>query len=182
MKVVHVNTWDVAGGAATAMYRWYRALIDGGIESSVLCRTKSLDDPTVFSDVNLISERRASYADIVQSAYLDSNRTPVSNTYFSHPYGKYRIRDHNVVKDADVIHLHWFSQFIDLADLVALKEAGKTIVLTPHDLWAVTGGCHFPGECRRFLSKCYPCPLLENDPAAFVPHCQQVKTEVLTNI
>jgi glycosyltransferase involved in cell wall biosynthesis len=181
MKVVHVNTWDVFGGAATAMYRWHRALVDDGIDSSVLCCTKSSDDPTVFSDVNLISEKRASYSDSVQSAYFDSNRTSVSNTHFSHPYGKYRIREHRAIKQADVIHLHWFSQFVDLSDLVALREAGKTIVLTPHDLWAITGGCHFPAECRQFLSKCYPCPLLENDPVAFVPHCQQVKTEVLTN-
>jgi len=182
MKVVHVNTWDVAGGAATAMYRWHRALVDGGADSSVLCCVKNSDDPTVFSDVNLISENRAAYADIVQSAYLDSNRTPISNTHFSHPFGKYGIREHHIVKAADIVHLHWFSHFVDLSDLLALKRAGKTVVLTPHDLWAVTGGCHFPGECRQFLSQCYPCPLLEEDPVAFVPACQQVKTEVLTNI
>jgi glycosyltransferase involved in cell wall biosynthesis len=182
MKVVHVNTWDVTGGAATAMYRWHRALVDGGIDSSVLCCSKSSDDPTVFSDANLISKQRSSRSDIVQSAYFESNRTSVSNTYFSHPYGKYRIRDHRVIKGADVIHLHWFSHFIDLLDLVALREGGKTIVFTPHDLWGATGGCHFPGDCRRFLTTCYPCPLLESDPVSFVPRCQEFKTAVLSNV
>jgi glycosyltransferase involved in cell wall biosynthesis len=182
MKVAHVNTWDVAGGAATAMYRWHRALVDGGVDSSVLCCVKSLDDSTIFSDVDLISEKRTAYADIVQSAYLDANRTLISNTHFSHPFGRYRIREHPALRQADIVHLHWFSHFVDLSDLVALKQAGKTIVLTPHDLWALTGGCHFPGECRQFLNQCYPCPLLKEDPVAFIPACQQAKTEVLTNI
>ena len=47
MRIVHVNTNDVGGGAARAIYRIHQGLLALGEDSSLLVRDKSSTDPTV---------------------------------------------------------------------------------------------------------------------------------------
>lgn len=59
---------------------------------------------------------------------------------------------------ADLIHLHWIAQgFFSFGDLAMLNGP---LVWTMHDAWAITGGCHYPGDCRRFRDGCGNCPQL----------------------
>jgi len=37
----------------------------------------------------------------------------------------------------------------------------KPIVWTFHDMWAFTGGCHYVGDCKKFLAECGNCPALK---------------------
>ena len=36
------------------------------------------------------------------------------------------------------------------------------VVWSLHDMWPFTGGCHYSGECEKFLSTCNRCPLLKS--------------------
>jgi glycosyltransferase involved in cell wall biosynthesis len=57
-----------------------------------------------------------------------------------------------------LIHLHWIGGgFLSLHELTRFDAP---VVWTLHDLWAFTGGCHYPGSCERFLTGCGRCPQL----------------------
>jgi glycosyltransferase involved in cell wall biosynthesis len=72
------------------------------------------------------------------------------------------ISEHPLVKEADIIHLHWINQgYISLKGLKKLFDTGKPIVWTQHDMWSFTGGCHYAGTCLEFLEKCSFCTFLK---------------------
>jgi glycosyltransferase involved in cell wall biosynthesis len=73
------------------------------------------------------------------------------------------ISKHPLVKEADIIHLHWINQgFLSLRDIQKLIELGKPVVWTMHDMWAFTGICHHARECDNFLKNCRECFFLNS--------------------
>ena len=91
------------------------------------------------------------------------NRTALSSTYFSLDYPGCNLTEHEWVKSADILNLHWVSDFQSPTSLAALLSLGKPVVWTLHDLRAFTGGCHFPAGCRGYETDCFPCPQLQRD-------------------
>jgi glycosyltransferase involved in cell wall biosynthesis len=164
------------------MFRWHKALLDGGVDSRILCLHKSsADERSVGYPQDWRSERARS-GHVVQKYYLDANRSEFSDIYFSHPFGISDVANHPWVLEADIVNVHWNSGFLHLADLYALKESGKRIVVTAHDFWAATGGCHYPSKCRGYLAKCDPCPMLKKDPFHFVSSCHSAKLAVTAEV
>jgi len=81
---------------------------------------------------------------------------------------KSRAEFRNRLRSADVVHLHIIhSYFIGIDTLVdELLAAGKPVVWTLHDQWAMTGRCAQPGDCRLWASGCQVCPSLTAYPPA----------------
>jgi glycosyltransferase involved in cell wall biosynthesis len=181
MRVVHLGTDDYAGGAARAMYRWHVSLCKLGVESKILCLNKSSDDP----DVSMILpdwENQSTFEyGVLQRIFIESNRTNFSETFFSHPLGYASIADHELIQQADVVHVHWTSLFFHWRELRRIKASGKSLVLTPHDLWPLTGGCHYPGDCDGYLKACLNCPMLREDLFQLVSKSQALKQKVISD-
>lgn len=58
----------------------------------------------------------------------------------------------------DIVNIHWLTNgSVNLTDLRHLK---CPVVLTLHDVWAVTGGCHCNLECDGWRRQCRDCPQL----------------------
>lgn len=80
---------------------------------------------------------------------------------FSHGKTGINPKHWNVIRNADVIHLHWINKgFISLQGLQELLEMGKPVVWTCHDMWPFTGGCYHPRGCDHFASGCGNCQYL----------------------
>ncbi|MBV9969462.1 MAG: glycosyltransferase [Xanthobacteraceae bacterium] len=63
-----------------------------------------------------------------------------------------------LVAASDIVCLHWIAgSFLHPRHLAAL---GRPLVWRLSDLWPFTGGCHFPGPCRKFEERCGACPSL----------------------
>lgn len=76
-------------------------------------------------------------------------------------FGK-NLSRHPLVREADVLHLHWINQgFLSLKNIRELAKTGKPIVWTLHDMWAFTGGCHYSRGCDHFKNACGNCPFLK---------------------
>jgi glycosyltransferase involved in cell wall biosynthesis len=139
-----------------------------GEDCRMLAQHKSSADDTVVR----LSPRNQGKRDVqdfflqtvIQSYYIDSNRTDISNTLFTLPYPGYDIVDLSPVQEADVINLHWIAGFQSLITLHRLFCLGKPIVWTLHDQWAFTGGCHYSAGCLKYRSDCLSCPQLADDP------------------
>jgi glycosyltransferase involved in cell wall biosynthesis len=165
MRVVHIATTDIIGGAARAAFRLHKALLAAGEESSMLVNGKSSDLDSVHI-ATAAQDVGSFFGRFIQTYYIDGNRTPISNTYFSLGWPGHDLSGHSLIRQADVIHLHWISGFQSPATLAALQALGKPLVWTLHDQRAFTGGCHYSAGCRKYEADCAGCPQLAVDPAA----------------
>ena len=166
MKVLILNTSERTGGAAVAANRLAKALTKKGLEVSMLVRDKKTDDPRVVSvndswmhtKINLFRfyfERLCIFLMNHLSRKLLFT-VSIANTGTD-------ISSHSLVKEADIIHLHWINQgFLSLADIRKLEKLGKPIVWTMHDMWPSTAICHHARECENFQEKCEACPFLQS--------------------
>lgn len=74
------------------------------------------------------------------------------------------IIDHELVKKTDIVNLHWIAGgFLSIRGISRLVKLGKPIVWTLHDMWAFTGGCHYSGDCEKYIDSCGACPQLNSD-------------------
>lgn len=165
MRIVHISTADITGGAARAAFRLHTALLAAGEESSMLVNGKSSDLDSVHAATGA-QDVGSFFGRFIQTYYIDGNRTPISNTYFSLDWPGHDLSGHSLIQQADVIHLHWISGFQSPATLAALQALGKPLVWTLHDQRAFTGGCHYSAGCRKYEVDCAGCPQLGVDPAA----------------
>lgn len=176
MKVLHLNTHDVLGGAARSAYRLHTGLRRIGVGSRMLVRTKHSDDPTVTA---IDTEgHQAKIHDAVEAFYVRP-RLPEGGGSFSFSPVTPSLADHPLVKEADIIHLHWTAQFLSPESIRALAELGKPLFWTFHDLWAVTGGCHYSGACGNYQSICRDCPAIAQNVSSRVQLEHQRKLEGL---
>jgi glycosyltransferase involved in cell wall biosynthesis len=42
-----------------------------------------------------------------------------------------------------------------------LIKLGKPVIFFMHDMWTITGGCHYSFECDKYKTKCHDCPMFE---------------------
>src|SRR5437016_5106682 len=164
MRVVHISTYDVDGGAARAAFRLHESLLAAGQQSAMLVRTRHSCAESV-QEVARAHNSNTFFGDLIQKYYLDQNRTAVSTTCFSLGWPGEQLSTHPLVQTADIIHLHWISGFVSPSTMVALLELRKPLVWTLHDQRPYTGGCHYTAGCNQFESGCAACPQLTTDPS-----------------
>jgi len=162
LKVVHINSTDIKGGAAIACMSINSALNKVGIESSILVQKKygNVNLTVGFTDAP-ISKIKYFFRFLLDyfSIYF---LTVKKRGRFSFPYFGTDISKHHQVKEADIIHLHWINGgFFSLRTFRQLAYLKKPVVWTLHDMWAFTGGCHYSGECNNYLTECKNCPSLK---------------------
>ncbi|MBE9111567.1 glycosyltransferase [Nodosilinea sp. LEGE 07298] len=167
LKVLHVSTSDIQGGAARASYRLHQGLRLLGQDSLVLAKQRASDDQFVCSmkDLGLdgnVSDEYSLYAEI-QDYYINNNRTDLSNTLFSYPYPAIDLTSIEQLNQADILNLHWVAWFQSAKTIAALLTLGKPVVWTLHDMAAFTGGCHYSAGCQRYQNTCSKCPQLKED-------------------
>lgn len=153
MKILHINTTDIEGGAARAAYRLHKALLKMGIDSQMLVQTKNSDDNTIQTVYKTklgkaYSLLRPFLDALPLKCYKNRTKTPFSPAWF--PFSKVvdRINEFN----PDVVHLHWIcGGMLPTEDLAKIK---KSIVWTLHDMWAFTGREHYDANQQHYLEKC----------------------------
>lgn len=77
-------------------------------------------------------------------------------TYIDTPFD---ITEHDFIKDADVINLHWITHFLDWKSFFPTID--KPIFWTLHDQNPFTGGCHYSFKCIQYIHDCVQCPQLK---------------------
>ena len=168
MKIVHLSTYDLKGGAALSAYRLHRGLLRIGQDSSMLVKIKIGQDPTVGEfvlpmDLSRRWRRWARRKTIVRSAGPYAKSRPPGFELFSEdrtPYGGAVL---DQVPACQVMNLHWVAAYLDYEQFVLAASQRAVIVWTLHDMNAVTGGCHYDLGCGRFAQRCGACPQLGSE-------------------
>lgn len=158
MKVLILNTHDVAGGAACAAYRLHNAFLAKGVTSRMVVQHKASHDDTVIGPEGRIraawSRLRPTLDALPLRAYPRRSRTPFNFGILPAPGLMDRIRSQR----PDIVHLHWVCGGFLPIDM--LPRIGRPIVWSLHDMWPFTGGCHYDENCGRYRSGCGRCPVL----------------------
>ncbi|MDB6119630.1 MAG: putative glycosyl transferase, group 1, partial [Verrucomicrobiaceae bacterium] len=180
MKILIISTCDIGGGAAIAAYRLHRGLLAAGVHSRMLVKDKLSDDDTVVR-----FEAEAGGNDWLLSLNLHVTtkaRAGGNNTTFSLPWPGESIAAHPLVQEAEVINLHWVSQFMGPESVRGLLSLGKPVVWTLHDQRPFTGGCHYTAGCEGFLTNCQTCPQLQPDYQAIPEQALSLSDEALKDL
>jgi len=125
-----------------------------------------------------------SYHGRMTQAATAGNRTAFSNTYFSFFPTRSRIDDMllGICAEFNVIHFHWIAGMVSQTFLRRLKQLGKKIVVTSHDMNHFTGGCHYSAGCNKYASSCESCIQLRSDPIDLVPTSFAIKTDAFSSL
>lgn len=161
LKVIHLNTYDGNGGAGRACLRLSTALRADGVDSNVAVYYKFGQNPNIINlSKGFFGKLRAIF-NIMAERYLAKFFVKALKTPFSLQWFGKALQNNSVLKNADIIHLHWVNHgFLSPKFLAALDELEKPIVWTFHDSNAFTGGCHVRYSCEHFHQQCGNCPLL----------------------
>jgi glycosyltransferase involved in cell wall biosynthesis len=156
IKVVHICTSDI-GGAAIAAQRLHAGLLQQGAQSTFL--TWQQHNPHQYPFKCKIDQiKRPSFSKRLRKQFgVPSSQQGRNNEMikgltgnyemFSFPYSDFRVEEHPKIKEADIIHLHWVSNFINYPTF--FKKIKKPIVWTFHDMNPFMGGFHYQGDLER---------------------------------
>ncbi|GAB4027252.1 glycosyltransferase family 4 protein [Spirosoma koreense] len=174
MRVTHLSTYHLFGGAAVAANRLHRALqkqIENSpvVESTMLVGTANRLERhrpapgVMYLANNFLAEQTAFGRFVAERLYfLPHERDTSVRFQFSPARFGAALDFHPAIQQADLLHLHWINfGFLSLGGLRSLFSLGKPIVWTLHDQWAFTGGCHYARGCDHFLEHCQHCPYLK---------------------
>lgn len=160
MKVLHISTDDIIGGAAIAAFRLNEAMIQNGIDSKLLVANKkshSNNVIAVFSPIKriLYSIYAAVYSKMISRLFKTSYMFSLGKSFSS-------ITKHPLIKEADIIYIHWVqNNFLGIKAIEQILKTNKPIILYMHDMWDITGGCHHSFECNSYTIKCKNCPIIQ---------------------
>lgn len=160
LKIVHISRYYKMGGAAKAALRLHTSMLEKNIPSYFISLGE--DMPNEIPLVNLRSEY-LSIRNILYRIYNKIRRVfaPILKTkkykiqkelqhclpkinaeFISLPFSEYRLENHPIIKDADIIHLHWVSdEMLDYETF--FTTCTKPIVWTLHDMNPIQGLFHY---------------------------------------
>jgi glycosyltransferase involved in cell wall biosynthesis len=172
LNIVHIST-SCNGGAGRAAYRIHKSLLKNDINSSFLHIDSTSDENEKAYQANLSSNNSSKrdfkfFAIILDKLrwrlkkyfginfkYEDEKIIELYNLikdkldaeFTSLPFSPYDILDNEIVKNADVIHLHWVAGLIDYPSF--FSNVKKPIVWTLHDMNPFLGIFHYKEDELR---------------------------------
>lgn len=158
MKVVHISTSDRNGGAAIAAFRLNEAMCAHQIDSKMLVYQKKSNNNNVISISGHFLKLRYLYHFYLSLVF---KRFVLKAPFaFSFGLGKVpNISQYDLLLEADVIYIHFVNcGFLNLNEIDTILSLGKPVIFFMHDMWLLTGGCHYSFECAKYASHCYDCP------------------------
>jgi glycosyltransferase involved in cell wall biosynthesis len=151
VKVLHLSTYDIVGGASRAAWRLHDGLRRIGVGSHMLVRSKASDDPDVLLAtaaperfLHRTWRKLAPHLDDLPRPLLrTANVTPISPAWVPGPTAS------DVNRAApDIVNLHWVCGGFVRPE--ALPRIRAPIVWTLHDEWAFSGGDHYAAGSTRW--------------------------------
>lgn len=190
LRILQVNTWDIAGGAEGSAWNLFHAFRTRGHDSYLAVGYKRSNDKDVLLIPNDKYRSRWERAWLAIGAPVRLLKGKVRKA--EHLYNIFRwignprgwiewrrgIEDFDfpetwrlmdlTPKPPDIIHCHnlhggYFSYF-DLSALPWLSHK-VPIILNLRDAWLLSGHCAHFFDCRRWITGCGECPYLNTYPA-----------------
>lgn len=148
-KVLHICESD-EGGAGIAAFRLNKALSKCDVDSKMLVINKSRRDQSLFKYSVPIWTRVMAHLPVYyrQNKYKNFHRDSIdSYEITTFPEAFFDISSHPLVKEADIINLHWMGNMLNYKKF--FRSVNKPIVWTLHDMNPFLGCAHYMGDVER---------------------------------
>jgi glycosyltransferase involved in cell wall biosynthesis len=160
MRVLHLSTFDIDGGAARGAFWLHEALKESGVDSAMMVGHKDSDDDRVLALPSRIAQFSARVRGRLDDLPLRTY-DKTGDSFWSLGWMPARF-DHLVREfDPDIVHLHWIGA--GFLPVRALKQFDCPVIWTLRDMWSFTGGCHYTAGCERYRDGCGACPQLRSE-------------------
>jgi len=157
MKVLMLNSFDDVAGADRAARRLQQGLRRAGVDARLLVQFRYGEDRDVLC-------HDAPARKLLRRLKLYLGTLPVRR-YANRPVNNFTpalLPDRLPAQVAriapDIVHLHWLGA--GFCQIESIGRFNRPLVWTLHDSWPFTGGCHVPGDCRKYCEHCGACPVL----------------------
>jgi glycosyltransferase involved in cell wall biosynthesis len=148
MKVLHLSTHDIAGGASRAAYRVHRCLLKMGVDSRMYVRSKTSKDRTVHTRTDFFGRFYFQVLPLLNRVYGRLQRDADGDPHSYNPAPTLSLRRHIRPQDYDVVMLHFLGQgYLNYREIGRIKQP---LVWLLHDMWPFCGGEHYTIDERRF--------------------------------
>lgn len=159
INTVHIQ--HSAKSAGSAALRLNRAFLEAGLNSYIVSFQSSFND----TDRVIYAGRTSKYI-----ASLNDRITSFLSRRNNKEYGLYTysllgsdVSKIEEIRKSDVIYLHWVQGgFLSLSSIRKILELNKPVVFFMHDMWSITGGCHYSFNCDKYKTRCGNCQVFSN--------------------
>lgn len=162
MRILHINTFDHAGGAARAAQWLHSGLIGAEHDSIMLVQNKSTNEQAIYTKpgrIEPILKDTRWFFDALPLVFYPKRTT----THWATGWLPNEVSHIINNLKPDILHFHWICRgFVSINEMSKLLKLGYPVVWTIHDSWPFTGGCHVPGECVKYRHSCGSCPQLSS--------------------
>jgi len=156
IKVVHIQTHLPSSG--NAAFRLHSNMNKIGLYSTMLSLTSDLPDSQQISSLRFRSSLKAMLNNPLSNK-LKKGLLPEFGM-FSYPIVGNDLTKHEFVEEADVIYVHWaIGGLLNFKSIERLAKLNKPIIFFVHDMWYLTGGCHYSFDCTNYESNCDDCQM-----------------------
>jgi len=160
IKITHVS-YSVSN--QTASYRLHKELINY-IDSNIFVSSKSISSNLIIQPTTVFEKLISKFGlvrELIFAKFYPHNK----KSYFSYNIGPVFFQLLWINKlfklKSNIFHLHWIGNgFLNLGQI---KKFKTPLVITLHDVWFLTGGCHVNLDCKKYENGCYHCPLFETN-------------------
>lgn len=159
MRILHISTSDIRGGAARGSYWLHRALCEAGVDSRMLVGRKYSDDERVRPLSGAIARVRERLRDVLDPLPLRTYRKS-DDSFWTVGWMPRRLAPAVNALQPDIVHLHWVGG--GFMPIGAFRGLAAPLVWTLRDMWAFTGGCHYTAGCTGYRTGCGCCPQLNS--------------------
>lgn len=172
MKILHIMT-SSRGGAAIAAMRLHKSLHHREMQSAFLSTNLTINyEDTVIKDNFFNYHRPSIFKKISTKIFkfiLPTKRQAIENEFeqlipkmnfeiATLPFSNFKVEDHPLYKEADIINLHWIDGIINYESF--FLQCKKPIVWTFHDMNSFLGIFHYKNDeitnqsiCKSFDTK-----------------------------
>lgn len=157
MKIVIMNTTDIEGGAARCAYRLHKGLHCSGVNSTYTVQNKFSTDEDTLTIGTRLSKLSAVIRPLLDLVPIKFYRNRIKGYFSTGLMTRFNASSINCLSP-DIINLHYVAE--GFLPIESLKQFQAPIVWTLHDSWPFTGGCHLPGDCKRYQQSCGACSIL----------------------
>jgi glycosyltransferase involved in cell wall biosynthesis len=166
MRVVHINTNDIVGGAGRAAFRLHTAMRYNGIDSQMFVLNKYKRND---SFIEVVGRTKITRWSAILKILIERIKLQKYNPYaiFSLAPAGFNITNRRSIRDADIIYLHWINRgLLSINGIENLLKLNKPVYWVLHDMWPFTGGCHYSFNCKQYMVLCGCCTLLQENSSA----------------
>lgn len=146
MKVLHLNYYDLVGGAAVAMYRLHTLFKkNNNINSKLLVFEKKINESDTISEDYFLKNHSNFFKRKISFNLTKLQRIYSKQTHSLNIFNSGILKKINKI-NPDIVHLHWINN-----EFISIKEIGKIgypVVWTFYDMWPFCGCEHYTLDNR----------------------------------